>query len=153
MAGGIRVARIIDFAKSVKENIRSILTREKVISEELDPFKKGNSNGKLESLSAPVIIVLFTLILVIFSLIFTSLGVSFTDSLFEVGSALTTNGISMGATNVSMPIGYKWLMIATMTIGRVEILSILVAIGTFGSKQLGGAGLKWLKRVRKQRSK
>lgn len=124
-----------------------------MISEELDPFKKGKSNGKLESLSAPVIIVLFTLILVIFSLFFTSLGVSFTDSLFEVGSALTTNGISMGATNVSMPIGYKWLMIATMTIGRVEILSILVAIGTFGSKQLGGAGLNWLTRLRKQKNK
>jgi len=41
---------------------------------------------------------------------------------------LTTNGISLGYTNVMMPIGYKWLMIAAMTIGRVEILSILIAL-------------------------
>jgi Trk-type K+ transport system membrane component len=27
-----------------------------------------------------------------------------------------------------MPIGYKWLMIAAMTIGRVEILSVLMAL-------------------------
>jgi Trk-type K+ transport system membrane component len=66
--------------------------------------------------------------------VFTTLGVSFTDALFEVGSALTTNGISMGATNVLMPVGYKWLMIAAMTIGRVEILSILIAITAFRSK-------------------
>ena len=124
MAGGIRVSRLIDFAKSVKESIKGVLVKESVIPEPTEQ----NRNGNGEYLSATVAILLFTVVLVVFSVIFTSIGVSFTDALFEVGSALTTNGISMGATNVLMPIGYKWLMIAAMTIGRVEILSILIAL-------------------------
>jgi Trk-type K+ transport system membrane component len=65
-----------------------------------------------------------------------ALGVSFTDALFEVGSALTTNGISMGATTVSMPIAYKWLMIAAMTVGRIEIMSVLIALFPRKTKKL-----------------
>ena len=63
-----------------------------------------------------IAILLFLSTLVVFSIIFTTLGVSFTDALFEVGSWLTTNGISLGYTVVTMPIGYKWLLIAVMTI-------------------------------------
>jgi Trk-type K+ transport system membrane component len=46
---------------------------------------------------------------------------------FEVGSALTTNGVSMGVTTVLMPVGYKWLLIFAMVVGRVEIVSIFSA--------------------------
>ena len=153
MAGGIRVSRLVAFAKSVKESIKSVLIKEHVIpAEEQHPLMDNNSNGNGEHLSAPVIILLFALVLVIFAVIFTTLGVSFTDALFEVGSALTTNGISMGATNVLMPIGYKWLMIAAMTIGRVEILSILIALSTYKLKP-NEAGAGWFSRARKQESK
>jgi Trk-type K+ transport system membrane component len=61
--------------------------------------------------------------------------VSFTDALFEVGSALTTNGISMGATTVSMPIIYKWLLIVAMIIGRIEIIPILIALSPYKRKK------------------
>ena len=87
----------------------------------------------------------------IFAVIFTTIGVSFTDALFEVGSALTTNGISMGATNVLMPIGYKWLMIAAMTIGRVEILSILIALSTYKLKKSNEAGAGWFRRAKRDK--
>lgn len=149
MAGGIRVSRLIAFGKSVKESIKSVLIREHVIPASEHPLaEKSNGNG--EHLSAPVIIILFALVLVVFAVIFTTLpGMTFTDALFEVGSALTTNGISMGATNVLMPIGYKWLMIAAMTIGRVEILSILIALSTYRlAKQKASAS--WLQRLGKQ---
>jgi len=152
MAGGIRVSRLIASVKSVKESIKSILIKEQVLPEEQHPLLKNNSSDMADYLSAPVIIILFTVVLVIFSVIFTTIGVSFTDALFEVGSALTTNGISMGATNVLMPIGYKWLMIAAMTIGRVEILSILIALSAYRSKAPSEASSGWLSRVRKQRS-
>jgi trk system potassium uptake protein TrkH len=82
-----------------------------------------------------VSILLFIFTLVIFALIFTTMGVSFTDGIFEIGSALTTNGISMGATTAAMPIAYKWLMIVAMTIGRVEILSVLIALSPYRTKQ------------------
>jgi Trk-type K+ transport system membrane component len=87
-----------------------------------------------ENLPVLVSTLLFTFTLVIFSVIFTTIRVSFTDALFEVGSALTTNGISMGATTVSMPIAYKWLMITAMTIGRIEIMSVLIALSTYKTK-------------------
>jgi len=131
MAGGIRVSRLIAFAKSIKESVKSVLVKENVIPE---PLKDTNSNGGFENFSASIAILLFTVVLVIFAVVFTTIGVSFTDALFEVGSALTTNGISMGATTILMPVGYKWLMIAAMTIGRVEILSILIAISAYKSK-------------------
>jgi len=125
MAGGIRVSRLITFAKTIKENVTALWTKEQSVAE---PQKSKNENGSLENLSASVSIVLFIVTFVIFSIIFTTIGVSFTDALFEVGSAITTNGISMGITTVAMPIGYKWLMIAAMTIGRIEILTIIIAL-------------------------
>jgi trk system potassium uptake protein TrkH len=132
MAGGIRVSRLITFAKSIKQSIKATLIKEKVIPE---PKKQTEANNH-ENLPALVSILLFTFTLVIFAVIFTTMppGVSFTNALFEVGSALTTNGISMGATTVSMPIAYKWLMIAAMTIGRVEIMSVLIALSPYKTK-------------------
>jgi trk system potassium uptake protein len=131
MAGGLRISRIIALAKSAKESLIGVLVKEQAIAQ---PPKNGGKDESLENLSASVSISLFIVALVIFSVIFTTIGVSFTDALFEVGSALTTNGISMGITTVAMPIGYKWLMIVAMTIGRVEILSILLALFTIGRR-------------------
>lgn len=152
MAGGIRVSRLVAFAKSVKESIKSVLIKEHVIpAEEQHLGMENNSNGNAEHLSAPVIIILFALVLVVFAVIFTTLGVSFTDALFEVGSALTTNGISMGYTNVLMPMGYKWLMIAAMTIGRVEILSIFIALSAYKRRRTNEATTSWLNRLKKRK--
>jgi trk system potassium uptake protein TrkH len=131
MAGGIRVSRIISFAKTTKESIINLLVREHAI---VKPTKHADANESLNNISASVSILLFLATLIIFTIIFTTIGVSFTDALFEMGSALTTNGISMGATTLTMPIGYKWLIIAAMTIGRVEILSILLALFSIRKK-------------------
>ena len=131
MAGGIRVARLISFAKSVKQSIREVLIKEKVVAE---PTRR-NGNIDIEYLSAVVSILLFLFTLVIFSILFSTIGISFTDALIEVGSALTTNGISMGATTLAMPVAYKWLLIAAMTIGRVELMSILIALSPYKTKE------------------
>jgi len=131
IAGGIHVSRLITFAKSIKHSIEDVLIKEKVMSESEAP---GETNNR-EYLPALVSILLFIVTLVVFALLFTTIGVSFTEALFEVGSALATNGISMGATTVSMPIAYKWLMIAAMTIGRVELMPILVALFPYRPKE------------------
>jgi trk system potassium uptake protein TrkH len=147
MAGGIRVSRLLSFGKSLRESMKAVLAKEHVIPAE--QVTGNNLNDYSEHLSAPIIIILFAVILVIFSVIFTTIGVSFTDALFEVGSALTTNGISMGATNVLMPIGYKWLMIAAMTIGRIEILSILIALSAYRRGSANKTGSGWFHRANK----
>jgi trk system potassium uptake protein TrkH len=143
MAGGIKVSRIITFGNSIKESIIGVLMRENAVPK---PKKAADENGNsLDNLSAPVSIVLFIFTLIIFAVIFTTLPAGsypaglpapkLTDALFEVGSALSTNGITLGYTSVMMPIGYKWLSIAAMTIGRVEILAILLAIIPIGKKR------------------
>jgi trk system potassium uptake protein TrkH len=132
MAGGIRVSRLITFAKSIKQSIKGTLIKEKLI---IEPGANTETKNNLENLSAVVSILLFISTLITFAVIFTTMGVSFTNAIFEIGSALTTNGISMGATTATMPIAYKWLMIVAMTIGRVEILSVLIALSPYRAKE------------------
>ena len=151
MAGGIRVFRLLNSTQTIKESIMSVLFKEQTslsMRKSRKPSEEsGEENGSLESTSALVTILLFVAILVVFAVIFTTAGVTFTDALFEVGSALTTNGISMGATTVTMGSGYKWLMIVAMTIGRVEILSILIAFFSLRKRWFQPA-LEWLKRFK-----
>ena len=52
-------------------------------------------------------------------------------ALFKSCFALTTNGISMGATTVLMAILYKWLLITAVIIGRIEIIPILIALSPY----------------------
>ena len=132
MAGGIRISKLIAFAKSVKQAVKGLF-----VKEENTPEKGKGIEAADYSENFPVLIsiLLFILTLVIFSILFTTIGVSFTDAIFEVGSAITTNGISMGATTVAMPLAHKWLMIVAMTIGRVEILTILIAIFPYKTKK------------------
>jgi len=127
MAGGIKMSRIISFLKSIKQSVEDILTKEKVIQKE----SKGAEANNVEYLSALVAILLFAATFFIFSIIFSTIGISFTDALFEIGSALTTNGISMGATTIFMPMIYKWLLIIAMIIGRIEIIPILIALSPY----------------------
>ena len=108
MAGGIKIRRIQQLIAAARKS-------------EDEPTRE-----ELKSITA--FIISFIAILLIISFAFSTIGISLLDSIFEVGSALTTNGISMGITTITMPIGYKWLLIAAMIIGRVEILNILKAI-------------------------
>ena len=104
MAGGIRIQRI------------------RVL---IDALRKKSHQPDREQLKAVLIaIVSFFIVLFILSLIFSTIGISFLDSVFEVGSALTTNGISMGITTVAIPLGYKWLLILAMILGRIEIVAV-----------------------------
>jgi trk system potassium uptake protein TrkH len=107
MAGGIRVHRI-----------------QVVIS-----ARKKYDRPTREELRAVLFsIISFIIMLIILSLVFSTIGLSFLDSVFEVSSALTTNGISMGITTVAIPISYKWLLILAMIIGRIEIVTIFKVI-------------------------
>ena len=123
MAGGIRMGRLVTFAKSLRQSIKGIYIKENALA-------KGKSSdiNYAEYVPALIAILLFIVFLVVFAMLFTTMGVSFSDAIFEVGSALSTNGVSMGATTVTMPIAHKWLMVAAMTIGRVEILTIIIAL-------------------------
>ena len=90
--------------------------------------RKG-SRPTLEELKPVLVAVIaFAATLLVLSLAFSTIGISLIDAIFEVGSALTTNGISMGATTITLPVGHKLIMIFSMIVGRVEIASIFKAI-------------------------
>jgi trk system potassium uptake protein TrkH len=108
MAGGIKMQRIRLLINSLR--------------------KRGDQPTREELKSILTSVIGFAAVLVILSLVFSTIGITLLDAIFEVGSALTTNGISMGATSVVLPLGYKWLLIFAMIVGRVEIISILKAI-------------------------
>ena len=126
MAGGIKMFRLLDFFKSVKNSVIETVREEEYIP--VEPAVKDDN--RVEALNADVSIILFLGTLFVLSTLFTSIGVSFSDALFEVGSALTTNGATMGVTTVAMPMGYKYLLMVAMIIGRVEITAILVSLYT-----------------------
>jgi trk system potassium uptake protein TrkH len=108
MAGGIRMNRIHQLVNALRRN------DDKPTRDELK--------------SILVFIISFVVLLLLLSLAFSTVGISFLDSVFEVGSALTTNGVSMGITTVALPLGYKWLLIFAMVVGRVEIVNLFKII-------------------------
>jgi trk system potassium uptake protein TrkH len=107
MAGGLRIQRIQLLFNSVRRSSRPPL-------EELKPVL--------------VTVTAFAATLFVLSLAFSTIGISLIDAIFEVGSALTTNGISMGVTTITLPLGHKLILIFSMILGRVEIASIFKAI-------------------------
>lgn len=131
MAGGIRIYRLIAFTQRTKEKVHIMLEGETTADL---ASNNAQTKGHSEGLAASIFIVLFIFTLVLFAIIFTTIGVSFTDALFEIASALTTCGITMGATTIAMPIGYKWLLTLAMIIGRVEMLSIIIAVFSIRKK-------------------
>ena len=108
MAGGIRIQRIQKLVDAIR----------------------GNKDAPTRNELKTIIIFLITFIAFLFllSYAFSFSGVSMLDSVFEIGSAISTNGVSMGATTIALPVIYKWLLIVAMLVGRVEILTIYKAI-------------------------
>lgn len=131
MAGGIRMQRVYKLISAIRKND--------------DEPTRDELKAIIES------IIGFIAVLIVLSLAFMTLGISFLDSVFEVGSALTTNGISMGATTIALPLGHKWLLILAMIIGRVEIISVLKAINGSKFKDQTFAAISRFKRPRKFR--
>jgi trk system potassium uptake protein TrkH len=127
MAGGIKVSRFVTVGEAIVQKVKMVFYKSARES-------KKQTNGSSEPLHDLATILLFIVFLLVFAWLFSTIGVSFMDALFEVGSAITTTGASLGITTVTLPLAYKWLMIAAMTIGRVEILTIFIALIPTGIK-------------------
>lgn len=60
--------------------------------------------------------------------IMTAYGISLKDAVFEFASTLSNSGLSLGITNVSLPLPVIWTQTVAMFLGRLEILIIMVAM-------------------------
>ena len=107
-AGGIKISRIKQIIDAIRKN------------------EDAPTRAELRSIS--IYLITFIIILIALSIAFAASGTNIFNSIFEVGSALATNGVSSGATMLDLPAIFKWILIVAMFIGRIEILTIYKAI-------------------------
>jgi trk system potassium uptake protein len=127
MAGGIKISRLLTVGQATGHQIKLAFTGTK---------KNKKEKESPEVFQAVASILLFIAVLAFFALLYSTIGISYENALFEVGSALSTTGASLGSVTVSMPLAYKWLLITAMTVGKVEILTIITLIVPLTVKKL-----------------
>jgi trk system potassium uptake protein len=103
-AGGIKISRIKQIIDAIRKN--------------------DDAPTKAELRSLYIYLITFIAILIALSIAFSASGTNIFNSIFEVGSALATNGVTSGATTLELPAIFKWILIVAMFIGRIEILTI-----------------------------
>jgi trk system potassium uptake protein TrkH len=122
-SGGIKILRFLIFLKSIPWIIKG------TIKGNLDKFTfEGKEFKHTDVLSYLLLILLAVSMIFSFAFVFTLYGFDFVDSIFELTSAFATTGISVGITNVSLPIVLKVILVLVMVLGRIEIITLLVAI-------------------------
>jgi len=128
-AGGIKQFRVAVALKSAVWEIKRKFLPERVV--------KNNyiirPNGKFFVQDRFLVdvynyIVVYIVLWFIGTFVLTVSGYSFTDSLFEISSALATTGASVGVITPDMPAQVTWTVIVCMIIGRLEFVVLFTAI-------------------------
>lgn len=94
--------------------------------EYIEIFKRRIASESVNKAFAIILLSFFVVGLSFFLLIFTDPDKSMKDLLFESLSAYTTCGLSLGVTP-SLSMGGKLIIVVTMLVGRVGMLTLLVA--------------------------
>jgi trk system potassium uptake protein TrkH len=121
-SGGVKVMNIVIFAKSIPWVIKGLSGKE------LERFElRGRQYKYLEVFSPLVVIILMAVIIVAFSFAFVSYGFSMVDSIFDVTSAVSNTGLSVGIASPELPVILKVVLMILMIVGRVGLTAFLVA--------------------------
>jgi len=118
MAGGIKIFRFFVILKSILIKIKLKLG-----------MKLSNEEKKLTHvIMMKNLLSVFLSALLVFSfvIIFCLQGLPYIASLFEVTSAFSTTGETLGFVTPSLALDLKWLLIFLMIIGRVEVIPFIV---------------------------
>jgi trk system potassium uptake protein TrkH len=122
-AGGIKIFRFVLMIKTVRKAVYESITERDY---KVKLFGKEYTDA---GIIQAAIVVLLMISLVFFSaFIVSSYGFQPVDSLFETTSAVATTGLSTGIISPSLAIELKWLFVALMLLGRVEVLAFLIMI-------------------------
>ena len=126
-SGGIKVDRIVVFAKSVLRNIKQIQHPKAVFAIKLGDEKVDDSTAHFTNLYIP----LYVGVVFASALLLTALGVD-PLSAFS-GSAATMGNVGPGLGSVGsvsnfahIPSLGKWILTATMLLGRLEIYGLII---------------------------
>ena len=130
-AGGIKALRVALSFKTLKQNIRTILSPGgAIIVEKFHHIKDVVLSDKI--IRSTLVI---TLVYIMAYFIGTGIGLYYgypmQEAAFEAVSACANVGLSVGITVPTMPNGLKVTYIVLMWLGRLEFMSIFALIGFF----------------------
>jgi len=127
-AGGIKVLRMLIAVKSLSMETGSVINPPGYV-----PSRKLGKYVLDEPLIRRTLAVITAIIathniLTIMLAGFYPTMYSLADSAFEVASAMGNVGLSVGISAAHAPLGAKLILIASMTLGRLEVITYLVAL-------------------------
>jgi trk system potassium uptake protein len=131
-AGGVKVNRVVLVYDGVKWWFRRFFVSSRV----LVPLKSGGRTLAKEISEMAIsknllIIVMYVITIFIATVVTLHLYITsfrLEEVVFEMVSALSNVGLSMGFISVSSPVTIKWIFILLMWIGRLEIVPVIIII-------------------------
>jgi trk system potassium uptake protein TrkH len=129
-AGGVKIYRIVLLLKSVPTTVSYAVTGREI---KVHLFEKDYENSEI--LQAAIMVFLTAALIVVSSSIVSYYGFNLVDALFECTAAVATTGLSVGIATPSLALELKWLFMALMLVGRVEIIVFLVMFSRVKEKR------------------
>lgn len=133
--GGLKAIRLVTLAKGTAWQLRRLIgPRDAVIPLRLGETSLYEEQGNRRIAEAATFLFLWIVFLILGTLILSFLlplgRFSLTDVLFEVASAQSNVGLSVGITHPGLPALAKWVLSFHMWIGRLEIIPVLILLRT-----------------------
>lgn len=125
-AGGIRIVRLLLIGKAITHTTSSIVAKKET---PIVLFGKQYHHDELIVALSSVIVI--SAIILFATVGFYLNGMPLIDSAFDVVSAITCTGLSTTVVGISSTVATKWIFIALMFIGRVEIFTVFFAFSFF----------------------
>ena len=120
---GIKILRLMFIFKAIPWTIRRLafgLT---------EPLKlEGKELGEPEVFVHLLLPLISIALILVSAFVFTLYKFDLVNSLFEVTSAYSGTGLSVGIVKADLALGLKWLLVPLMLIGRIEVVVFLVAL-------------------------
>jgi len=127
--GGIKLMRLGLIIKAIKGEIKRIIMPYKAVYKDTYHHLEDKILEQAPVREAFIIISLYFVFYLLGALVGLFYGYPFLSSLFESVSATANVGLSLGITHPSMPALLKLVYIFQMWLGRLEFLSIFIALG------------------------
>lgn len=129
-AGGVKIYRIMLLLKSVPTTVTNAVNGKEI---KVRLFEKDYDNSAI--IQAAIMVFLTSALIIVSSLVVSYYGFNWVDALFDCTAAVATTGISVGIATPSMALELKWLFMALMLVGRVEIVVFLVMFSRVKEKR------------------
>jgi trk system potassium uptake protein len=130
-SGGIKIDRFIIFIKSIFWKIKAIVLPD--IANFSRTYKHSFVTNK-DVRNTYFFILVYLLFIIVGTTVLSFNNYGVVESFFEVTAAQSNVGVSVGITDVLMPVSAKVMLIINMWVGRLEIIPILGLLGMFLQK-------------------